>query len=101
MTASLGAAAKTRQLRTLMTSRGPWFDSQDSQRGLQLSKTPLSGDLTPCMDSARSAHTWHTDIHEGKTPISIKNKVKNVKIVFRTDPAARLPKYKGRLGNSA
>lgn len=57
----------------LLIFRGPEFDSQNSQGGLQSSVTLFLGVLMPLSGLLRApAYMWYTDIHVGKTPTSIK-----------------------------
>lgn len=66
----------------MLIFRGPGVDSQNPQGGLQSSVTLFLGVLMPLSGLLRApAYIWCTDIHVGKTPMSIKKlkfKLENV-----------------------
>lgn len=64
-----GSVVKT----TGRSSRGPSFYSLHLDSSLQLSLTPVPGDLMISFGLSKpQAHMWHIDIHAGKTTIHIK-----------------------------
>lgn len=70
--------------RKMLIFRGPGVDSQNPQGGLQSSVTLFLGVLMPLSGLLRApAYMWYTDIHVGKTPMSIKKfKLENVNQLY-------------------
>lgn len=56
----------------LLLFQRTWVWSQHPYGSSQPFLTPVPGDLTPSFGLSHQVHMYYTDIHEGKTPIYIK-----------------------------